>query len=215
MAVAKTNNHHQKECNCCCKNAYGVAESMEEMDFNRSLWGACVRGDLEQIGRLISKGVDVNAEDSSGYTPLHYAARNGHVQACLILLKNGALANKKTRSGQATSLHRAAYAGHEEVVKVLIDAGADPYAQDFYGSTSLHKAVDQGHQRIISTLINVNTKVAEIRDNKCPPVTAPVPSILPAAPDLAQTASPAYNVCLGPFKMRWKADSELFCMQLV
>lgn len=87
MADAKVNNHHGKECDCCCTNAYGVAESMEEMDFNRSLWGACVIGDLERIERLISKGVDVNAEDSSGYAPLHYAARNGHSQACSVLLK--------------------------------------------------------------------------------------------------------------------------------
>ncbi|GLJ12763.1 hypothetical protein SUGI_0197280 [Cryptomeria japonica] len=166
MADANMNNHHGKECDCCCKNAYGVAESMEEMDFNRSLWGACVIGDLERIERLISKGVDVNAEDSYGYSPLHYAARNGHSQACSVLLKNGAFVNKKLRSGQATSLHRAAYAGHEEVVKVLLAAAADPCAQDSYGCTPLHKAVKQGHERIASMLTNVNKKVSEIRDNK-------------------------------------------------
>eukprot|EP01018_Ginkgo_biloba_P007874 Gb_40757 [translate_table: standard] len=57
---------------------------------------------------------------------------------------NGALVNKRIRTGQATSLHRAAYAGHEEVVKVLIEAGGDPCAQDSDGYTPLHKADTDG-----------------------------------------------------------------------
>eukprot|EP01018_Ginkgo_biloba_P007872 Gb_40756 [translate_table: standard] len=87
MASAEKGRLHSKECNCCSKNVYGVAESLEEMDFHRSLGGACMAGDLKRIERLISKGVDVNGEDSSGYAPLHYAARNGHIQACSLLLK--------------------------------------------------------------------------------------------------------------------------------
>lgn len=166
MADCGRNNFHREECNCCHRNAYGVEQSLEEMDFHRSLGSACMTGDLQRIDRLISKGVDVNADDASGYAPLHYASRNGHVQACSLLLKNGALPNKKTRGGHATSLHRASYAGHENVVKMLIDAGADPCAQDSDGCTALHKAVIQGHHGIANLLMSVNTKISEIRDNK-------------------------------------------------
>lgn len=54
----------------------------------------------------------VNTVDNAGYSPLHYAARNGHVDICDMLLKNGAHIDAETRSGKATPLHKAAAAGN-------------------------------------------------------------------------------------------------------
>ena len=47
--------------------------------------------------------------------------------------------NSQTRSGKASSLHRAAYSGHSGVVKTLIKGGADPRLCDSDGQTALHK----------------------------------------------------------------------------
>lgn len=73
-------------------------------------------GDEERVRSLIAKADNckgiVNTPDNSGYTPLHYAARKGHVDICKILLQNGALIDAKTNSGQATPLHKAAAAGN-------------------------------------------------------------------------------------------------------
>lgn len=55
-------------------------------------------------------------------------------------LQSGAEVDRRTRAGQATSMHRAAYAGHIEVVKVLLQHGASMEAQDSDGQTCLHKA---------------------------------------------------------------------------
>jgi ankyrin repeat protein len=55
-------------------------------------------------------------------------------------LQNGAQVGRRTRAGQATSLHQAAYAGHTDVVKVLLQHGADVQAKDTDGQTPLHKA---------------------------------------------------------------------------
>lgn len=46
-----------------------------------------------------------------GYTALHYASRNGHLEICKYLIENGANIDARTRSGQATALHRACAAG--------------------------------------------------------------------------------------------------------
>ena len=46
---------------------------------------------------------------NSGYTPLHYAAREGQVECAALLLRSGADANRATKAGGATPLHRAAY----------------------------------------------------------------------------------------------------------
>lgn len=96
----------------------------------------------------------MDGDDPSGYAPLHYAARNGHLDACLLLLQNGAQVDKCTRAGRATSLHRAAYAGHIEVVKALIQAGANIEAKDSDGCTPLHKADAQGHADIVKLLVD-------------------------------------------------------------
>lgn len=48
--------------------------------------------------------------DNSGYTALHYAACNGHVDVCKMLIQVGANVDAQTR-GLATPLHKAAAAG--------------------------------------------------------------------------------------------------------
>lgn len=69
----------------------------------------------------------------------HYAARNGHIDVCKVLLDHGASVNACTRSGCVTPLQRAAYGGKTEVVKLLVGKGADVCLQDTDGKTALHK----------------------------------------------------------------------------
>ncbi|WP_406812300.1 ankyrin repeat domain-containing protein [Histophilus somni] len=49
----------------------------------------------KMIEHLINKGIDVNAQDCYGMTPLHYAMRSRNVDAAIALLNAGANPNKK------------------------------------------------------------------------------------------------------------------------
>lgn len=69
----------------------------------------------------------------------HYSSRNGHLDVCRLLLKNGANVNAKTRSGNSTSLHRASSTGKLSIVKLLVDFKADIGTTDSDGKTALHK----------------------------------------------------------------------------
>lgn len=57
---------------------------------------------------------------------------------CAFLLETGACASPRTPAG-ATPLHRAAYCGHVDVVRLLLGRGADPTLCDDDGATALHK----------------------------------------------------------------------------
>lgn len=102
---------HCHDHNCNSAGASSVCQTLEELDFERGIWFAAQYGDLDRIEKLLSQGTSADSRDRSGYTALHYAARNGHVEACECLLRNGADVNAVTKSGQATVLHRVATAG--------------------------------------------------------------------------------------------------------
>lgn len=97
-----------------------TVQSLSELDFERGLWSAALNNDCDRIERLINQGHDPDERDSSGYTALHYASRNGQTQAVDLLLRRGSDPNCKTHSGCATALHRACYMGHENIVNLLL-----------------------------------------------------------------------------------------------
>eukprot|EP01064_Diplonema_japonicum_P038434 TRINITY_DN9316_c0_g1_i1.p1 TRINITY_DN9316_c0_g1~~TRINITY_DN9316_c0_g1_i1.p1 ORF type:complete len:314 (+),score=63.16 TRINITY_DN9316_c0_g1_i1:167-1108(+) len=85
---------------------------------------------------LLSHGADPNALDSTGSTPLHNAAFNGHIGVMSELLSHGAHPNTKEGMQGQTALHAAAY-GEEEAVSLLLQHGADTTVKDDQGRTPL------------------------------------------------------------------------------
>lgn len=72
---------------------------------------------------------DINAQNNSGWTPLHLAARSGRLITVQILLRNGASISS-VNSSEETALHISAYQGHKYVVNELIDHFKKHPAQD-------------------------------------------------------------------------------------
>jgi ankyrin repeat protein len=82
---------------------------------------------MELCDLLRKKGASINAaltkKNALGWTALHYASTNGDTELVKYLIKYGANVNKSTGEG-STPLFLAKLGNHEEVIKVLKNAGA-------------------------------------------------------------------------------------------
>uniref|UniRef100_A0A7N8Y7U3 Ankyrin repeat and sterile alpha motif domain containing 1A n=1 Tax=Mastacembelus armatus TaxID=205130 RepID=A0A7N8Y7U3_9TELE len=136
----------------------------------------------------IWRGPNVNCVDSTGYTPLHHAALNGHSQVVEVLLRNEALTNIADNKG-CYPLHLAAWKGDEHIVRLLIHQGPshpklneqssvdhkefkrcgpfDPYinAKNNDNETPLHCAAQYGHSQVVRLLLEELTDPT-MRNNK-------------------------------------------------
>jgi ankyrin repeat protein len=133
----------------------GLEQSLEELEFARSACSAAQNGDIDRLRQSVNSNPGSVYHDgvggTSGYTPLHYAARGGHADCVAFLLQANAPVRARTRGG-ATPLMRAAFAGHVDVCKLLLQAGSAIGAQDTDGETALHKAAQQGHAAVLALL---------------------------------------------------------------
>lgn len=106
--------------------------------------------------RTYSNGFTVDKE-----TPLHLAARKGHLSVIDFMvhqLKNGDM-NPALGDGR-TVLHRAAYYGHLNVVSFYTSRLDNPNPgkvsnDDFRGRTPLHFAAQQGHLEVVKHFCNL------------------------------------------------------------
>jgi ankyrin repeat protein len=109
---------------------------------------------LELEWLVKEKKADVNAQNYAGWTPLHLAAVNGHLNMVEWLVTKGR-ANIDAQDNQGrTTLHLAAAHGHLDVVKWLVTKGrADIRACDKEHLTVLYHAAAHGHLDVVKWLV--------------------------------------------------------------
>lgn len=100
-------------------------ERMSIAVIERSLFAAAEDGPVQVVALLLAAGVDPNAQDEKGQTPLLLAANVGPEAAAHVLLAYGADATFTTTHGGSPVL-LAAFAGRDELVAKLLELGADP-----------------------------------------------------------------------------------------
>ena len=68
----------------CCSHGSGSSgstlQTLDEVEFERGIWAAARDGEGGRVLELLGRGTHPSAQDTSGYTALHYAARAGELE---------------------------------------------------------------------------------------------------------------------------------------
>ncbi|WP_395091000.1 ankyrin repeat domain-containing protein [Armatimonas sp.] len=133
-------------------------------------------GNVPVVERLLARRAAVNARDNGGYTPLHhaiggmpdrmlfvsrpswhaYGPANGREPLLTLLLKSGANrdARSNSRGSVYTPLGCAILAERPELMRVLLNAGANPNEKGHRDDPQLFAAIKTRNPSVVKTLLD-------------------------------------------------------------
>jgi ankyrin repeat protein len=114
------------------------------------------------VAKLLAAKADANGTQTNGLTPLMIAAKTGNAQVVRLLLGHGANVNATTKESRVSALMFAVAEPHPEVVKALIEGGADVRLSSTKGYTPLMYAARNGDIEMARTLIAAGVSVNDL-----------------------------------------------------
>lgn len=144
------------------------------------MWAVSERH-ADVVRLLIEKGADVNAATRHGFTPLHFAAREGDLESARLLLAAGVDVNVQSkpdptlkgrgpafdamRSGGSTPLVAAITRGQVKLALFLLEHGANPNVDDA-GFTPLHWAASTWEGDLSNPVFGFSEPMSGIPDRQ-------------------------------------------------
>eukprot|EP00640_Fibrocapsa_japonica_P003963 CAMPEP_0113943834 /NCGR_PEP_ID=MMETSP1339-20121228/28444_1 /TAXON_ID=94617 /ORGANISM="Fibrocapsa japonica" /LENGTH=870 /DNA_ID=CAMNT_0000948801 /DNA_START=93 /DNA_END=2705 /DNA_ORIENTATION=+ /assembly_acc=CAM_ASM_000762 len=114
--------------------AAGASASDKDKEGTTALMAAAVRGHKETLEALIKAGADVNAQNSDGHTALMFAY-NGKSQVASLFDRYAEYLTKADEEG-GSQIIQEALDTHDQIIKLLLDSGADGSIKDNEGNTA-------------------------------------------------------------------------------
>ncbi|MGF6823279.1 ankyrin repeat protein [Microbacterium sp. ZKA21] len=115
-----------------------------------------VMGSVTMLEALLPGGPDLTIANRRGGTPLHPASERGHVEYVRRAVQLDIDVNRVNLNGWTALLEAVAFgdgeAGQQEIVRLLLAAGADPGIRDANGRSALDHARERGFDEIARIL---------------------------------------------------------------
>ncbi|XP_064212242.1 ankyrin repeat domain-containing protein 17 isoform X4 [Tribolium castaneum] len=150
---------------------HGADVNAQSTSGNTPLMYGCAGGHTKVVEFLLEHGANVEDHNENGHTPLMEAASAGHVDLAKILLKRGAGINTHSNEFKESALTLACYKGHLEMVRFLLEAGADQEHKTDEMHTALMEASMDGHVEVARLLLDSGAQVNMPTDSFESPLT--------------------------------------------
>ena len=121
-------------------------------DGNTPLHFAAYEGKIRMVKFLLEKGANINAKNKTNWNALMQATLEGFIDVANFLLEKGSEIDVIGTEKGETALILAAWRSTENIVKLLLDNGADKTIKDKKGKTALDYAKKKFNENIIELL---------------------------------------------------------------
>ena len=132
---------------------------LKSLNTRDALRAAATKGCLEAVRFLVEEGVDKDAADKEGNTPVMLASQNNHQVVVQFLeefkaeKKKAEMVLKLKSSNTRDALRAAANKGCMEAVRFLVDEKVSQNENDYGGQTLWMLAVKAGHTAVARYLV--------------------------------------------------------------
>ena len=147
------------------------------------LHDAAMHGNLKQVTLLMDRGATFSSAQN-GYSPLHYACENGHLNVARKILEQHPFQMYYITKNQDTALHVAARNGHAAIVKLLLDSGT-PITHNAQKASFLDITLFNRDGKVASEAVK-NDRWQECLDLVSPIHPAPMIHLVHALPEVAK-----------------------------
>jgi ankyrin repeat protein len=124
---------------------------------------ASAAGNTAKIAELLSRGADLEGDDTAGRTAVINAAWRGEQEVVDLLVELDADLNVADHDGR-TAVSWAASNGHADIVRKLLLSGARPAIDDKEGLTPLMRAAWNGHEDVVRLLVDAGSTLSATDD---------------------------------------------------
>jgi ankyrin repeat protein len=130
---------------------------------NQSIWEVIQIDAVHQLSLFtLDDFLELN---NQGMHVIHYAAAHNSVQCLGYFINSGIEISLPHSTTNSAPLHFAAEYGHVEVVKILLEKGANIGAQNQNGYTPLHFAAEYGHVEVVKILLEKGANIEAQNQN--------------------------------------------------
>ena len=128
---------------------------------------SALEGGADRVAELLDESPALaGGYSSDGFTPLHLASYFGNAPAASILLERGADPDAVSRNPMALRpMHSAAASRSLEIVKMLVDRGAEVNTRQHGGWTPLHAAAFSGDLAMAEYLLEHGAEITLSSDD--------------------------------------------------
>jgi len=126
------------------------------------LFAASASGNVSLLTDLLAEGVDVNATNGFGETPLTAAVGARKLECARVLLQRGAHASHADRSGATVLMRAAEVRSNTSIIKLLLNAGSDVNAHDELNRTAIMLATATGAISNVRLLLKSGASISNV-----------------------------------------------------